>query len=275
MLNINELESRWRKYKIKYYVPYLVIFLSLCVIVVLMFTIYFNKEAVGIEPSILKEELIIKKEEPENKTVLVKEVKKENIASTKTIEKDNSKHSSSDSKKILLTPSLNFISNIKHTSVALYEEDINPPIVKETTLSVQDTKDTKDTKTIQKEKTIVDKNKEIKITQNSSISIKRNNTRDDIAHVIKRFKKNNNPALSLFIAKKYYELEEYNKSYNYALITNQINNNIEASWILFSKSLVKLNEKDEAIKTLKNYINHSHSNQAKILLEEIRSGKFK
>ena len=93
--------------------------------------------------------------------------------------------------------------------------------------------------------------------------------------VIKRFKKNNNPALSLFIAKKYYELENYDQSYNYALITNEINDNIDSSWIIFAKSLVKLNKREEAIKTLNKYIQHSHSNQAKILLDEIKSGKFK
>jgi hypothetical protein len=111
--------------------------------------------------------------------------------------------------------------------------------------------------------------------QQSSISIHRQNTQEDIHHVIKRFKINNNPALSLFIAKKYYELGEYRKSYNYALITNEINSNIEASWIIFAKSLVKLNEKDIAIKTLRTYYDHSGSNKAKILLDEIISGKFK
>ncbi|MGD9719509.1 MAG: hypothetical protein AB7U24_09720, partial [Sulfurimonadaceae bacterium] len=70
-------------------------------------------------------------------------------------------------------------------------------------------------------------------------------------------------------------LGDYHKSYNYALITNELNNNIEASWIIFAKSLVKLNEKEMALKTLRQYIEHSGSNQAKLLLDEIRNGKFK
>ena len=111
--------------------------------------------------------------------------------------------------------------------------------------------------------------------ETNSITIKKQNTYEDIEYVIKRFKKNNNPALSLFVAKKYYELGEYKQAYNYALITNEINNNIEASWIIFSKSLVKLNQKAKAIQTLQQYINHSDSNQAKLLLKEILSGKFK
>ena len=90
----------------------------------------------------------------------------------------------------------------------------------------------------------------IKTEQESSISIVRQTSQNEINEVVKRFNKNNNPALSLFIAKKYYELGEYRKAYNYALKTNNINNHIEASWIIFAKSLVKLNEKDMAVKTL-------------------------
>jgi two-component SAPR family response regulator len=93
--------------------------------------------------------------------------------------------------------------------------------------------------------------------------------------IIKRFKKNNSPALSLFIAKKYYEAEDYHNAYNYALITNNINREIESSWIIFSKSLVKLGKKELAIKTLQEYTGQSKSRSAKILLDEIQTGKFK
>ena len=106
------------------------------------------------------------------------------------------------------------------------------------------------------------------------ISIKRQNTQDDIHDIIKRFKNNNNPALSLFVAKKYYELGNYHQAYNYSLITNKINKEIKVSWIIFAKSLVKLGEKDKAISILKKYIQQSNSSSAQILLDEIRTGKF-
>ena len=123
----------------------------------------------------------------------------------------------------------------------------------------------------------IEENTQVEIVEEESkkISIQRRDTSDDIRHIIKRFKKNNNPALSLFIAKKYYELGEYHKAYNYALITNEIDRDIDASWIVFAKSLVKLNQKEMAIKTLKQYIESTHSSSAKILLDEIVSGKFK
>jgi tetratricopeptide (TPR) repeat protein len=115
----------------------------------------------------------------------------------------------------------------------------------------------------------------LSITKKSTMTIRRNKDGDDLKDVIRRFKVNNSPALSLFIAKKYYQMGDYQKSYNYALITNQINSNIESSWIIFAKSLAKLGKKEMAISMLKQYIDNSHSSRAKILLEELKSGKFK
>ena len=92
--------------------------------------------------------------------------------------------------------------------------------------------------------------------------------------VLQDCKNNNNPALSLFAAKKYYELGVYDQAYNYALITNNINSDIDDSWIIFAKSLVKLDKKDKALKVLSKYINQSHSAEAKILFDDILSGTF-
>ncbi|WP_321777963.1 hypothetical protein [Sulfurimonas sp.] len=245
MLNINELENRRRKYKIKTYLPYGVISLSLIVIssiILILFTSDENKEQKMIQEPKLKKVVI-------EKIIVKKEVSK--IVEEKT-----------PKTKMILSPSLNFMSNIKHNTLSHYENE------KLTSLNKQK----KERKKVVKRKKRKEKEYIEKI---NTILIKRQNTQEDIKHVIKRFKKNNNPALSLFVAKKYYELEQYDKSYNYALVTNQINDNIDASWIIFSKSLVKLNQKKEAMKILKKYINYSKSPRAKILLEDIKSGKFK
>jgi translation initiation factor 2 beta subunit (eIF-2beta)/eIF-5 len=106
-----------------------------------------------------------------------------------------------------------------------------------------------------------------------TIEVKQTSAKE-IQQIVKRFKKTNNPILSLFIAKKYYDMGNYNQSYNYALITNQIDNTIEDSWIIFAKSLVKLKQKGRAIKILQAYIDKSGSNKAKILLDNIKTGKF-
>ena len=270
MLNVNELESKWRIYKIKSFIPYAVITVSLGVIFILTTTIYNSKTAT-------KEILKVEKKEPNvvkrQETPAVKRIE-ENITKIvkATIPKaEVLKEKLLDGKKIILSPSLSFMSNMQDSTISYYDGQETP-----TSTSRQTTiKQKKQEQTIVDDQPVEIEVLEEEIIKESNVKIKRQNTQEDISHVIKRFKKNNNPALSLFVAKKYYGLGEYNKAYNYALITNEINDNIDASWIIFAKSLVKLNEKDEAIKTLKKYVDHSHSNQAKILLEEITSGKFK
>ena len=214
MLNVNNLEKRWRKYKIKSYVPHIVIFISLSIIFVII--------------------SIVKNNELHNNTIEEVKIEKE-VDEVKLVTKQNA-ISINENKKLLLSPSLNFISNIKHSSISRYDNG-------EVDSSKVQKKNKVQKKKIKKPEVV--ETKEIKKTiEKKSIQITRQNTQEDIEHVIKRFKKNNNPALSLFVAKKYYELEDYHKSYNYALITNEINDNIEASWIIFAKSLVKINEKD-------------------------------
>ena len=58
-------------------------------------------------------------------------------------------------------------------------------------------------------------------------------------------------------------------------MTNEINKNIDESWILFSKSLVKLGQHELAMLTLKSYLKSNKSTQAKILLKKIEVGSFR
>ncbi len=105
--------------------------------------------------------------------------------------------------------------------------------------------------------------------------IQRENDMKDIQDVIARFKKNKNPALSLFVAKRYYAIGNYQQAYNYALITNEIDNSIEDSWLIFAKSLYKIGQKEMAIKTLQTYYDDSRSVKAKITLDQMKDGDFK
>ena len=271
MLNINELEQRWLKYKMKSYIPHVIIIISLLAIFTIMVILFtkeentYQKQTLKINTKII--ETKIKKIEP----ILIKESVKPiiKIKEEKVYVQENIQESVPSSKKISISPSLDFMKKMQDNTLSNYEDNS----------AYQPT--TKPIKTpinyVQEQKIQVPvKQDPPKIEEEvQSIRIKRQNTHDDISQVISRFNKNNNPALSLFIAKKYYELGDYHKSYNYALITNEINSGIEASWIVFAKSLVKLNEKELAIKTLKKYISQSNSNRANILLDEITSGKFK
>jgi len=257
MLNIKDLEQRHMKYKIKSYIPYFIIIFILGTLSIIAFNIFTTKVKIQKQPIIQKEIIKIKKVAIDT-NITKKEPRK--------IQKKQEKQKVII-KKIILKPSLDFMRRV-NTPVDAYsnEKKINKKKMREKEI-IQE---------VIVEPVIPKKEKYIEETQEiKSIKIKRNKNKEDISEVIKRFKKNDNPALSLFIAKKYYQAGNYHKSYNYALITNQINRNIESSWIIFAKSLMKLNKKKMAIDTLKKYINDSNSNRAKILLDEIQSGKFK
>ena len=270
MLNTRDLEERWLKYKIKSYIPHATIALSSIVIIIVVSTFLNpNKEEktitllpeIKVEKKVAHVKVVVKAIEetpPVKEIIQVKKTIVEEVPKTiAVISQGSSPKSNEDSFK--LSPSLDFMKKMQHSSLPYYQEEPTSQIVEEVQeLDIEEN--------IQ---TAVVEEKE------KNINIKRRDTSDDIRHIIKRFKKNNNPALSLFIAKKYYELGEYHKAYNYALITNEIDRDIDASWIVFTKSLVKLNQKDMAIKTLKEYIENSHSSSAKILLDEIISGKFR
>lgn len=275
MLNIHDLEARHKKYKLKSFIPYVTIFISLSIISTIVIILLNYKTTSTVEK--LNKELV-------NKTVMQKSYSyKQDNNITKIEPVINAiattiKEEVVEVKKenLTLSPSMNFVRKIQGATPIYYN--------KQNDIEAEKTK--QDKKIINEKRivvnipdTIAQEKKEpvLKIEKKNTISINRKNSDADkeIQHVIKRFKVNHNPALSLFIAKKYYQLGKYDKAYNYALITNDINNNIEASWIIFAKSLIKLNKKEMAIKTLNKYINHSHSSEARILLDEILSGKFK
>lgn len=275
MLNIIELESRWVKYKIKSYLPHLTILISLIVITVLILSFTQNssiksssekatkREKVTIihTPVVITQPEVVIKEE---KKVIKQQVIREKQVKPIIVPIHKNIHTN-----LKLSPSLDFMKKMQNSVQPYYMNDrtnSNDYILQDTHVSPvvteSVTSDQLQVKTSSVEPTI------------KKISIKRQNTQNDIHDIIKRFKNNNNPALSLFVAKKYYELGNYQQSYNYALITNKINQEIETSWIIFTKSLVKLGKKDKAISTLKKYIKQSHSSGAQILLDEIRTGKF-
>ena len=278
MLDIRDLEKRWLHYKIKSYIPHTVIALS--IIIILSITLFVWDSSDTPEQLAAQEKTPSIEKELDIESIISQNSSLKTQTHTTPATKESPKPITIEetttvaSQKMLMKPSLNFMKKMQNETSPYYNESnhnqmitpkkkvIKPkPIIEETQELVVDEMDT------QKENPTIEKV--------HKINIERRNAKDDIAEIITRFKKNNNPALSLFVAKKYYELGEYKKSYNYALLTNKINNEIESSWIIFAKSLVKLGEKDMAMKTLKAYIRSSHSNNAQLLLDEIKSGKFR
>ncbi len=276
MLNIYDLEKKWLTYKIKSFLPVISIFIALLIIIIAIYLFVDLKKLNILDTTIPS--TITKKQENNISNAVQESLKKETpVVQSKDISQEIVTPTRVE-EAIQLPPRNETPShekNILEPSMAFMETMQSKPLRQTTNTQKTVPKNTVQVPKKQTATTITQKPQTQLTHETNSITIKKQNTYEDIEYVIKRFKKNNNPALSLFVAKKYYELGEYKQAYNYALITNEINNNIEASWIIFSKSLVKLNQKAKAIQTLQQYINHSDSNQAKLLLKEILSGKFK
>jgi len=264
MLNVHDLERRWLRYKIKRYAP--IIGSGIVGILgIILFFIYLPSSSQT--PSEVIKEV----------TQVQTPVKTENnlppvsIVSSIEVPENTQIQEVHKEKTLVLKPSLQFMNNIEDglnpyfegTYEAPIEENSNERYINEGTPTEQSVQATQ-TIDIQEP----DKRK-------SSLTITTKKNEIDLKDVIRRFKKNKNPALSLFIAKRYYELGKYQKSYNYALMTNEINKEIDESWIIFSKSLVKLGQHELATVTLKSYLKTKKSSQAEILLRKIESGTFK
>lgn len=274
MLNLRELESRWLRYKIKSYLPRIITLMTLVVIATIAI-VFFAREREETPTQTLVHSAKVEVKTQEQRTPQKEHPKKEHPEEKKVVVIESELQ-----RPRALQPAMGFMKDMQK-SIQFHDEqieDIKEEVVLEKPLSLPTREEKKSSSS--KEETI----KEAKIEvieikehegDSKKINISKKNTQNDIAGVIKRFKKNSSPALSLFIAKKYYEIGDYHNAYNYALITNEINRDIESSWIIFSKSLVKLGKKEMAIKTLLEYTKESKSDAAKILLDEITSGKFK
>lgn len=285
MLNVNDLEDRHKKYKIKSYAPYFAIFASVTVAIVSItsFILYNSKIEADIEKEEQKQQVIVQKIEiastTKEKNEIVQEVEQKTVqeSAVEPVAAKEDIKAEEKQEKVSLSPSLDFMGKMGSNNQVYYKKETistAQELPKEVIIDIKQEEKRQEEKIVPKK---VEKIEEvaINIDKKTPINIARKDEQEDLSHVIKRFNINHNPALSLFIAKKYYQLENYEQAYNYALMTNEINNNIEESWIIFTKSLVKMGKKDKAVETLKKYISHSSSSQAKQLLDEILSGKFK
>lgn len=246
MLDIHTLERRWLKYKIRSYAPYIISALLLLVLSITAFSLLNGKESDSFV------------------------INNQNSSSEKahsSLEKTDDSESSN-----LLEPSMEFVQSFQPS-----EPEISAPVA----VTPKQTQLTQNTVPIPKVLNVPESGQIQAIAVSSSTkndkpaSLNYNETKMDIESVIRRFKDTSDPNLGLFIARYYYAQGNYNDAYNFALKTNNINNKMDESWIIFSKSLVRLGKVDQAKKTLKLYIAESNSDTARSLLDSIEQGTFK
>ncbi len=287
MLNIRDLERRWLQHKVKNYYPHLFSFIVL-LLAVLIFLIFFNQASFKtdlLSSSSLNESNV--KSELQKSISPIKEGAKSPLTQEAASQpKSIIKSTPAESKQVInqeeyqpkkLQPSFSFMSTINS-----YEAQSPKPKPQKQQINTSITPAVeKEIKTISQP--IAKEPAKLKVTAKTEINapipngikINRIKSHEEIQDIVRRFEKSKTPVLGLYLARYYYKTQNYQKSYNYALRTNDINPNIEESWLIFASSQIKLSQKDEAIKTLIAYIKSSDSMNAKSLLRSIRNGKFR
>ena len=121
---------------------------------------------------------------------------------------------------------------------------------------------------------INEKNDYARHKDNIHLNIVKTTSSSAYKDVEKRFQQSNNIDDALFLAKTYYKKGNYKKAEKWAFETNQLDPTLEESFLIFVKSKMKLGQKNEVISILNQYLNHKNSQDARILLEEIKNEKF-
>lgn len=253
MLDIHNLERRWLKYKIKSYLPYMATVFALLLLVIIVSILLEPKDNAVPKPP----QVVLKNPNP----VTFNQIKVPVSPNNTTVLEPSMEfvRALSESSQPITSSSPPENTKIKSISQTVTQPPL-PPIAKTLSLPDQQPSPTK---------------VQPPLTSNMTLTVNRKESTLDIAELEQRFKETSNANLGLFIARYYYDHENYSEAYNYALKTNTVNSRIDESWIIFSKSLVKLGKTDQAKKTLQLYISQSGSDAAKGLLDTIEKGNFK
>ncbi|MGZ5208219.1 MAG: CDC27 family protein [Sulfuricurvum sp.] len=246
MLDIHSLEQRWLKYKIKRSFPYLLTLFGTAIVAIAFDHFLYSDKVTT--PITLKKEISSVKKQP-----------KANI----------------HEEAMVLEPSMQFIQSIPAPDITVPDATTHTtplPVISKKEFPVQKhmpsplpiIKNVQNTLPTPPMPKLIQSN-----PSNKTTSIKRDSATFNIHEIEERFASNSNPHLGLYIARYHYDNGNYSEAYNYALKTNAINNTIDESWLIFTKSLIKLGRTEQAKKTLQLYISQSNSEEAKNLLNSL------
>ena len=236
MYDIPELEKKWRKYKRKQIQKPLLITVAALLII-------------GGGAALIKTYLSSKNNVP-----------KSNVAATSTVQSESKK-----SNDAIIITKVNPVQsaqtqNSENGGIDLSKAEIVKPNVPDDDIRVIGF-DNKDKQKIKK------KYEDILVPKQSVEEIKE---KEKVAEIEDRFKETQDPQDSLYLAKYYYKIGNYKKAENQAVNTNNIDGDIEESWLIFAKARAKQGFRVDAIKVLQSYYDETHSPKAKELLDKLR-----
>jgi len=259
MYNIEELEKKWKKYKLRQsiiiiYVPIFLLLISISYFLYNSF-VNFTSNSSRVNRNLKFQEInetklhIQKKENYEQNITAKKESKKEIYIETKRNENSLEKN------RFFLKPNLSFLEDNKNSN----KEEKN---IDNFTL-LKNRNDSKVNENILEENS----------KDNFQIVIKKDKL--DIDKLIEKFEKTNDPKIAILISNFFYNEKKYKKSLKWSIIANDLDSGNEESWILFAKAKVKLGKKEDAIKALKYFLSTKNSPLIRKFLDDIVKGEIK
>jgi len=270
MINARELEKRWLKYKTKGALLIFSIFVLLALLVYGGYYILYKLD-IGVNKQ-LQSKILTSPASTPTPTKVIKEIKEVN--KSVTVKKESSEEVKNDS--ILLSPKIPIID--------LEQEKLKDSRAKKraTRYNIAHKKKHRQTK-----KRLVKAKPETYLTPSELAVVNGNHlkkakrekkkivivgTSNNYMSIMKqKFEQNKNPRDAILIAKAYYNAGNYKKAEEWALIANDLNNNLDESWMIFAKSKDKMGRKREALKILVTYYNRSKSPKIKALIEKMKS----
>ena len=109
-------------------------------------------------------------------------------------------------------------------------------------------------------------------TKSSSLVIQTKQTNNTLDYLIERFNQSRDPKLATYIAQSFYKKGNYQETVKWSVIANSIEPSNEESWLLFAKAKAKLGQREDAISALRIYLNQYSSRKVKSYLESLEGG---
>ncbi|WP_187648447.1 CDC27 family protein [Nitrosophilus labii] len=264
MYEIEELERKWKRYRLRKILKKITSFLlvaSAASIVSLIFYNFSNIKKMALanletdEKKEFKKEISQKVNVKSSEKIVLKKDENKTIKKNKEI-----KEIKEEPKVVVLKPSTNFLAKIENLEKKRQTKKIK-----------------KENKKVKREK-IDEKPKKFKQNETPKkpkIVIEKRNNSNIVNELIKKFERTKDPKIAIFLSRIFYKDQDYKKALNWAIIANELDSQNAQSWILFAKASVKLGKKEEAIKALETFLSKNSSYKIKQILKEIKNGEFK
>ncbi|MGZ5501147.1 MAG: tetratricopeptide repeat protein [Nitrososphaeraceae archaeon] len=265
MRDIDVLEEKWKIYKYKQFVPYIII----AILFLVIFVYFLSKDDMEIKKAvdfeIIGSNINIDKEIVEKRMPLAihgdLNVLEPEIVYNTVIEKICIKKSAVD-----------YLRNFNDNNISIVKkEEKNSIKTNQVKSLVESNKDSSDEVCLALPDVKIDE----KPVKSKKIKFDIVDNGNALSDIMRRFNSSKDPNDALFLSNSFYESGDYAKSLFWAIETNKITEDIEDGWLLMAKSKAKLGDKGEALRILRAYSAKKTSNEALELAREIESNEWK